>query len=113
MKWYQWLWNIITAPIVFIADLFKEADSNGGKASFSRVAGAYVVYKIVMLVEMAPHDQRALAVPEAMMTMFWVLIGYAIVSKILSSLSPAVLDIFKAMLLKAGAKVDLPEAKKE
>ncbi len=109
MAWYQWLWKTIIAPIKFIAQLFTEADGNGGKPSFSRVLGAYVTYKIILFVELAPHDQRSLAVPEQMMTLFWVLIGYSIVSKILSSLSPAVLDIFRAMLLKAGAKVDIPD----
>jgi hypothetical protein len=108
MKWYEYL----LAPIKFIAALFTEADSNGGKPSFSRVAGSYVIYKIVYLTEIASVIDRANAVSQQLMTLFWVLIGYAIISKILSSLSPAVLDIFRALLLKAGAKVDIPDPAK-
>ena len=110
MTWYEKLWKTITAPIKFVAQLFTEADGNGGKASFSRVLGTYVVTKIVYFVEIASISDRASAVPEPMMTLFWVLIGYSIVSKILSSLSPAVLDIVRAMLLKVGAKVDVQKS---
>jgi hypothetical protein len=108
MKWYQSLWAVIIAPIKFVAGLFTEADGNGGKPSFSRVLGTYVTYKIVMLIEIAPITDRASAVPQQLMTLFWVLIGFVMVSKVLSSVSPAVLDIFRTILLKAGATVNLP-----
>lgn len=110
MKWYQWLWKTLIAPVKFIAQLFTEADGNGGKASFSRVLGTYVVFKIIYLTEIAPIADRANAVSEQLMTLFWVLIGYQIISKILSSLSPAVLDIVRAMLLKVGAKVNVTQS---
>lgn len=97
------------AIVRFIGQVFTEADGNGGKASFARVFGAYVIIKIVLLIEAAPFEYRSSAVPEQLMTMFWVLVGYSIISKILGTLSPAVLDIFRAMLLKAGAKVEIPQ----
>lgn len=109
-EFFVGLWKAITAPVKFAARLFTEADGNGGKPSFARVLGTYVTYKIILLVEIAAPEHRAIAVPEQMMTLFWVLIGYAIISKILSNLSPAVLDIFRALLLKAGAKIELPSA---
>lgn len=104
------IWKAILAPVKFFAALFTESDGNGGKPSFSRVLGTYVTIKIIMLVEAAVPEHRAIAVPEQMMTLFWVLIGYAIISKILSTLSPAVLDIFRALLIKAGAKVDVTQS---
>ena len=105
----QWPFVQAIALIKWFGQIFTEADGNGGKASFSRVAGAVVIYKIIVLIESASPEQRINAVPEQMMTMFWVLVGYQILSKTLSSLSPAVLDFFRALMLKAGAKVELPQ----
>ena len=94
--------------IVFVASVFRETDGNGGgKASFNRVAGAYVIVQIVAMSWVALLNVTY-KVPEAMMTLFWVLIGYGIVSKILNSLTPAVLDIAKGFLLKAGVKIETP-----
>ena len=83
----------------WIAKAWSEADNNGGKASFSRIAGTFVIINIVYMSWEKP------VVPEAMMTLFWVLIGYQLVSKILNSLSPAVLDIAKSLLLKVGVPI--------
>jgi hypothetical protein len=80
--------------------VFTEPDGNGGKASFSRVFGAFVIIKIVAMAEAGK------TVPEAMMTLFWVLVGYQLLSKALNSLSPAVIDIARAKLM--GSSVTPP-----
>jgi hypothetical protein len=108
LKWYQKLWATIIAPLKFVAGLFTESDGNGGKPSISRVLGTYVTYKIVMLIEVAQVSDRLLSVPPQLMTLFWVLIGYQMISKLLGSMSPAVLDIARTLLLKAGATVNIP-----
>lgn len=94
---------LIKDLLVFIGKAWTEADGNGGKASFSRIAGTYIILQIVNIGYMAGR-----AIPPEWMTMFWVLIGYQIVAKILSALSPAVLDIARSVLVKAGASVNIP-----
>ncbi len=87
----EWIWTVLTAPIRFVAQALTESDGNGGKASYSRIAGTYVIYKII---ELGGKDTGF------METMFWVLVGYQFLSKAMNSMSPAVLDIAKGMLLK-------------
>lgn len=89
--------------IIFIAKAWTEADGNGGKASFSRLMGTICIYNIINLGYMAGQT-----IPAEWMTMFWVLIGYQTIARILSALSPAVLDIAKGFLVKAGATVTIP-----
>lgn len=56
----------------FIGGVFSEPN---GKASFSRVFAAYVIYQIVSMAE------TGAAVSGEMMTVFWVLMGTQTVSK--------------------------------
>ena len=44
---------------------------------------------------------------EQLMTMFWVLVGYQMLSKALNSMSPAVLAIAQSFMIKAGAKIEI------
>jgi hypothetical protein len=90
--------------IKFFTAIFTEPDGNGGKASFSRVSGAFVIIKIVQL------SEQGTPVNDAMLTLFWVLIGYQLLSKTLNSLSPAVLDLARSWMLKAGAQITVPAA---
>jgi hypothetical protein len=110
------LWKLfgaeaIKAAIVWPFKIFTEADGNGGKPSFSRILGAWVTVKIVMLVEAVAPADRATAVPEQLMTLFWVLIGYAIISKTIMSMGPGFQDIAKAILLRVlgGATPPAPK----
>lgn len=64
--------DFIGAIVAWIGGVFSEPD---GKPSFSRVFGAYVVYQIVSMAE------TGAPVSSEMMTVFWVLIGYQMVSK--------------------------------
>jgi hypothetical protein len=98
----------VKAVVVWIGQIFTEPDGNGGKASFSRIVGAYITYEIVDLVRQAPPEHRLDAVPPVLLTLWMFLVGYQLLSKILNNLTPAVLDFFRAMLVKAGASVQLP-----
>jgi len=84
----------IFIPITWVAQIFTEPDGNGGKASFSRVVGAFVIWNIIKL------GNEGKPIPDSFLTMFWVLIGYSFLSKALNSLSPAALDLAKATLTK-------------
>lgn len=89
----------IFSPFLWLAEIFTEADGNGGKASFSRVFGAVV---IILSLRQGFYGK---VIPAEWMTMFWVLVGYQLLSKALNSLSPAALDLARGMLVKAGAQV--------
>ena len=91
------------AVIKFFSAVLSEPDGNGGRASFARVMGTYVTIRIVEC------EIRGSMVSANLMTIFWVLVGYGMISKILSQMSPAVLDIAKSFLVKAGAQVKIPE----
>jgi hypothetical protein len=97
------LWKVIVAVVSFFAAALTEADGNGGKASFARLMGTYVTIRIV------ESEIRGGAVSPNLMTIFWVLVGFAMVSKVLAQMSPAVLDIARSFLVKAGVTVKLPE----
>jgi hypothetical protein len=97
------LWSIIVAVVSFFAAALTEADGNGGKASFARLMGTYVTIRIVEC------EIRGSTVGEHLMTIFWVLVGFAMVSKVLAQMSPAVLDIARSFLVKAGVTVKVPE----
>lgn len=78
--------------IRWLVGAFTDTD---GKASYSRMAGTYVLYKIV---QMAEGDKPVQAI---MWDAFMILVGYQLLSKALNAMSPAMLDLAKAMLLKA------------
>ena len=83
----KWLFSIFTA--------------GGGKASFSRAFGGTVIIVVLRMAWLAK------TIPDPLMTMFWVLVGYQLLSKALNSMSPAVLDIARSYMLKAGAKIEI------
>ena len=67
----------ILYPIKWLSQALSEIDGNGGKASFSRILGTVnciMIWRVAWLGK---------TVPDAWMTMFWVLIGYQLVSKTL------------------------------
>jgi hypothetical protein len=88
----------VKTVIKWFAAILTEPDHNGGKASFSRVAGAYVIISIVSTAQTGgnPH--------EMLWDMFMVLIGYQLLSKTLSSFTPAVLDFAKGYLSRYSQK---------
>lgn len=92
----------IVTVVKFFGATLSEPDDNGGKASFARVMGTYVIIRIV------ENEIAGGTTSEHLMTIFWVLVGYGMISKILSQMSPAVLDIARSFLVKAGAQVKLP-----
>jgi hypothetical protein len=102
-KFFTGIWLVIVTIVKFFAAVLTEPDGNGGKASFARVMGSYVTIRIV------ESEIRGSLVGDHLMTIFWVLVGYSMVSKMLAQMSPAVLDIAKAVLVRAGVQVKLPE----
>jgi hypothetical protein len=101
-RFFASIWSVIVAVVKFFAAALTEPDGNGGKASWARLIGTYVTIRIVEC------EIRGSTVGDHLMTIFWVLVGYGMVSKVLSQMSPAVLDIARAILLKVGAKMDIP-----
>lgn len=77
-------------PFYWLGMIFSEADGNGGKASFSRFFGALVILEIQA---MAWREKPA---PDVLYDMFMILVGYALLSKVLAN--PAILEIFKSRL---------------
>lgn len=79
----------------FILDAHKESDGNGGKPSYSRIMGTVVIANIIRMALLEKD------IPEALMTMFWVLVGYQLVSKILVQ-NPMIFEFIK---MRMGAVV--------
>ena len=98
--------SAFVAVVKFFAAAFTEPDGNGGKASWARLAGTYVVWRIV------EYELTGKTASSNLMTIFWVLVGFAMISKVLERMSPAVLDIAKSFLVKAGVQVKIPEITK-
>lgn len=98
------LYNHIVALVKFFGQALTEADGNGGRTSFSRVMGVYVIYKIVLMAD-AVKDSPTSKIPAELMVMFWVLVGYQALAKVLNNLTPAVLDIARAVLLKVNPSI--------
>jgi hypothetical protein len=89
----------IKGAIRWFVGAFTDTD---GKASYSRMAGTYVLYKIV------ERAEGTTPVQAIMWDAFMILVGYQLLSKVLNSLSPAALDVAKAMLLKAQGLIAKP-----
>ena len=91
----------VRAAVVWVSMIFTEPDGNGGKPSFSRIAGGYVTYRMVDLA-MTYKAGAGDPIPDTMWKMFMVLVGYACIAKLLNTLSPAVLDMARGYALKMG-----------
>ena len=85
------------ALIGWLARALSENDGNGGKPSFTKILGTYVVLNIVSLALMA----KPIA-PE-LMTLFLFLIGYSIISKVLLE-NPALMELIKGKYGIASTK---------
>lgn len=83
--------------ILWLKQPFEEIDNNGQvKTSYARLFGSIVILVIIRL--------SILGVPIAgeLMTLFYYLIGYQLLSKVLNQLSPAIIEIFKPVLDKTS-----------
>lgn len=69
----------------FLVDAHRGRD---GKPSHDRIMGSIVILNIIRLALLEK------VVPDALMTMFWVLIGYSAVSKILAE-NPTIMEFIK------------------
>lgn len=79
----------IFKPIEIIFNFLVDAHrGRDGKPSHDRIMGSIVILNIIRLALLEK------TVPEALMTMFWVLIGYSAVSKILAE-NPTIMEFIK------------------
>jgi hypothetical protein len=92
-------YSTIVEVVKFFASSLSEADGNGGKPSFSRMLGVYITFQIVSMSWITLYDTTR-QVPDVMMTIFWVTIGYAMLSKVIATASPLLQDIIRAYLIK-------------
>ena len=76
------IWTLLLALAKFIGDAFTES---GGKTSFSRIAGFYVIIRITT---------AGGPIPEEWMTLFMFLIGYQLISGLLRD-NPAIFELLK------------------
>jgi len=88
IKQYRTIYEPIEALVQFILKAHTETDGNGGKPSYSRIMGTVVIANII---RMALLEKE---IPEQLMTMFWVLVGYQLVSKIVKD-NPALMEFIK------------------
>lgn len=98
------VYQAVLQLLKYFGSALTEADGNGGKPSFSRMLGVYVTLQIVA---MAWTPDKA--IPDEIMTIFWVTIGYAMVSKVISTASPLMQDIIKAYFMKVQNSVNVPQ----
>jgi hypothetical protein len=92
-------WAVVLQVVAFFAEAVKEQDGNGGKTSFSRILGVYVTYQIVKMAWVILFDATA-TIPGELMTLFWVTIGYAMLSKLFTTASPLLQQLVAGYLTK-------------
>jgi len=71
------VWGVITMIILFFAGIIREGDGNGGttgKASFTRMAGIYIILNIVAMSWTILWNGKG-EIPTAMMILFWLTSG--------------------------------------
>jgi len=90
--------------VSFFGQALTELDSGVSKTSYSRIAGLYVIYQIVEIAKAGKEP------PQGLMTVFWVLVGYQLLARVINSLSPAALDIARSILLKVQLPKDIQPA---
>ncbi len=101
------LYSEIRIIITWLARALSEPDGIGGKPSFTKILGTYVVLKIVWLAVEVVETKSTTPIPSELMTLFMFLIGYQIVSKVLLE-NPALMELIKG---KYGVSKD--EQKRE
>lgn len=82
------VWELFISAVKFFADALTES---GGKTSYSRLAGSYVIIRITTATG---------PIPDEWMTLFMFLIGYQLFSGLLRD-NPAILELLK---LRYGVK---------
>jgi hypothetical protein len=96
------VWGVIVIIISFFADTLRESDKpdgTKGKVSFGRILGIYVTYNIIQMGWVVLFD-TTYTISDKMMTLFWVTIGFALVSKIWTDSSPSFQALISALVTK-------------
>ena len=89
------------AAFAWFSQIFSEAD---GKGSFARAFGGFIISDIVYLANLGK------TIPDPLLTMFWVLVGYQFLGKALNNLSPAAMELAKAVVIRAQQPPQPPKA---
>jgi len=101
-------WDMFVVVIIFFADAIREQDGDKIKTSFSRILGIYVTCQIVAMGWVALLNPM-IGIPAQMMTLFWVTIGYALISKVFTTASPLLQSTIAAWLAKNQNFPPLPK----
>ena len=100
LVFWKWKPEMVLAVIKWFAAIVTEPDANGGKASASRVIGLYVAWNIIQQSWIPDYNINAM-----LWDLFMVTLGYALLSKILNTMSPAILDFAKGYRDKMTSRV--------
>jgi hypothetical protein len=97
-----WIWkpDDVRNLVKWTGAILTEADGNGGKASASRVIGVYAAWNIIQ----QSWQGAAFTISPVLWDLFMVTMGYAILSKALNTMSPAVLAWAQGFRDKYGTK---------
>jgi hypothetical protein len=82
--------SAITYPIKWVSQIFCECEKHGSKPSYARIFGAV---DIIMIMRNGCYGKP---IPDAWITVFWVLVGYQFLSK---AIGP---DGIKAILMRTA-----------
>jgi hypothetical protein len=97
---WKWQKEEVLSVIRWSANILTEPDGNGGKASVSRVIGLYVAWNIIQQSWTLPRP-----IDGILWDLFMITLGYSFLSKVLNSMSPAILDFAKGYRDKMAARV--------
>ena len=104
------VWSVVVVIVNFFADTLRESDKpNGtkGKVSFGRILGIYVTYNIIQMGWVVLFD-NTYTISDKMMTLFWVTIGFALLSKLWTDSSPSFQSLISALVAKWNGITQLP-----
>jgi hypothetical protein len=92
---------VIESVIRFLGKSLTEEDGNGGKPSFSRILGTIDTIIIIRM------GMKGFEPSVAMMTIFWVSIGYAMLSRVFTTASPLLQQLIAGWAAKVQ-NINLP-----
>lgn len=97
---WKWQKEEVLSVIKWFAAILTEPDGNGGKASVARVIGLYVAWNIIQQSWINGHTINGM-----LWDLFMITLGYSFLSKVLNSMSPAILDFAKGYRDKMASQV--------
>ena len=98
---------VIVSIVTFFSDSLSEPDEKGGKASFTRIAGTYIILNIVSMC-WEKLSKPTYAIPAEMMTLFWVTVGILMLIKAYKTAGDHLDSIFDGLAAKWSNGLILP-----